>query len=243
MDADELDISPPRRIKAGVIVVVALLHLAAVLALVRAFAPQFTAQAVDAVVATFTVTISAPPPPPEPASAPDPAGAAGEAGRKAVPRAVKAEQPRVVIAPVPAPRASGPGSADSSGARDAGSGTGAGGAGAGTGSGNGGAGSGGGAAAKAVKIAGDINSARDYPKATRDLRIDDYVVIQLTVGRDGHPRACQVRRASRDAEADRITCRLALERFRFTPATDAAGNAVESTYGWQQKWFYPKPKP
>ena len=103
------------------------------------------------------------------------------------------------------------------------------------------AGQGGGLIRKAEKIAGEINSARDYPKATRDLRIDSSVTIYMTVGTDGRARNCRVQRASRDAEADAITCRLAEQRFRFKPATDAAGNPVESTYGWRQKWFYPKP--
>ena len=35
------------------------------------------------------------------------------------------------------------------------------------------------------------------------------------VGTDGKPTACRVARPSRDAEANAITCRLALQRFRF----------------------------
>ena len=92
--------------------------------------------------------------------------------------------------------------------------------------------------AAAVKIAGDINSARDYPQATRDLRIGDRVIVALTVGKDGRPSACRIVRASRDPQADAITCQLALARFRFRPATDAAGQPVASEYGWQQRWFY-----
>ncbi|MBC2666879.1 TonB family protein, partial [Novosphingobium flavum] len=131
------------------------------------------------------------------------------------------------------------GAADRSGARDAGAGTGAGGAGTGPGSGGAGSGSGSGGGAKAVKIAGEINSARDYPAASRDLRIGGNVIVALTVGTDGRVSACRVVRASRDSEADAITCRLATERFRFRPASDGAGNPVVSVYGWQQRWFYP----
>ena len=50
-------------------------------------------------------------------------------------------------------------------------------------------------------------------------------------------QGCRIHRASPDPEADRITCQLATERFRFKPATDAAGNPVVSTFGWQQRWF------
>ena len=47
MSEDELDLTAPRRVKLGVIVLVTLLHLIAILALIRAFAPDFTAQAVE----------------------------------------------------------------------------------------------------------------------------------------------------------------------------------------------------
>ena len=239
------DLSAPRGLRLGVGVLVALLHLVAVLALIRAFAPEFTGRVADEVIAAFTVTVTTPPPPsPAPSPlprAPDKAGAEGEAGRKAIPRAAVAPRPRVAIATQAAPPVAGKGTADSAGARDAGAGSGAGAQGSGSGSGASGSGQGGGGASRAVKIAGDINSARDYPKKTRDLRLGDHVIVVLTVGTDGRVKGCRVHRASRDAEADRITCQLATSRFRFRPATDAAGNPVESVYGWQQRWFAPAP--
>lgn len=234
------DLSSPHRTRLGVAVLVAALHIIAVLALIRAFAPQFTAQTVERVTAVFTVEVSPPDPPRPSAAAPDrpePAGAAGTPGRKAVPREIAVVEPRIVVSsPRPAPPVAGKGREDSAGARDEGSGTGAGGQGSGTGAGGSGSGTGGGGA-KAVKIAGDINSARDYPKKTRALRLGDHVVVALTVAADGRVRSCRIHRPSRDPEADRITCRLATERFRFRPATDAQGRPVESTYGWQQRWY------
>ncbi len=235
----ELDLSAPRHTKVGVFVLVAALHVLAVLALIRAFAPDFSAKAVETVVSAFSVTVTTPPP--EQAKEPEKAGAAAEVSKKAVAREVKAAKPKIAIATAPAPKAASTGAANSSGTGDAGGGTGAGGQGSGTGSGAGGSGQGGGLVRKAEKIAGEINSARDYPKATRDLRIDGAVTIYMTVGTDGRARNCRVQSASRDADADAITCRLAEQRFRFKPATDAAGNLIESTYGWRQKWFYPKP--
>lgn len=230
----------PRRARVGAFLAVALLHIVVILALIRAFAPDFTAATVDKVLSTFEVTVETkPPPPPPPAPEPSPAGKQGEEGKKAVAREVVAPKPKVVIAEKPAPRASSSGNADTSGARNTGAGTGAGGVGNGTGSGGAGKGSGGGAVSKAVKTAGDINSARDYPAATRDQRLGDYVIVVMTVGTDGRARDCRVRRASRDPQADAITCRLAEQRFRFKPATDAAGNPVISTFGWQQRWFVP----
>ena len=139
-----------------------------------------------------------------------------------------------------APQVAATGDEDRSGARDAGEGTGAGGQGAGTGAGGSGSGpGGGGGGTDARKIAGDINSARDYPREGRDLRLGDDVIIALTVGTDGRPSKCRVVRASRDPQADAVTCRLAMKRFRFRPATDAQGQPVESIYGWKQRWFYP----
>ncbi len=239
----EIDLSAPRHTKVGVFVLVAVLHVLAVLALIRAFAPEFTAKAVETVVAAFAVTVITPPPSPEPSKAPESAGAAAAAGRKAVAKAVIAPKVKIAIAKTPAPKTASTGSADISGAKDVGSGSGAGGLGNGTGSGNGGNGSGGGLVRKAEKIAGDISSARDYPKDTRDLRIDEAVTVYMTVGTDGRAHNCRVQRASRDPQADAITCRLAEARFRFNPATNAAGNPVESTYGWRQRWFYPKANP
>ena len=143
---------------------------------------------------------------------------------------------------MPAPPVPGSGAEATAGSRDKGTGSGAGGQGMGTGAGSGGSGQGAGGAARPVKIAGDINSARDYPKKSRELRLGDHVVVALTVGSDGRVSDCRIHRPSRDADADRITCKLAIERFRFRPATDAMGNPVESIYGWQQRWYDPREK-
>ncbi len=240
MSEDELDVTPPRRVKLGVIALVALLHLLAILALIRAFAPDFTAQAVETITKTFTVTVTAPPPPPpEPPAEPKPAGAAGEAGRKAVPREVAVQPPKVTIAKAPAPRASSTGSADSSGARDAGSGTGAGGSGSGTGSGAGGNGEGGGAS-KPVHIAGRIDKAADFPipPGGREARIGKAVILALTISPEGRAVACRIYKSSGLPDTDAVTCRLAQERLRFRPALNPAGEPVTGTFYWQQKFFF-----
>lgn len=237
MGEEPADLSAARGTRVGVIVLVALLHVAALLGLIRAFAPDFTAQVTRTVLSTFSVTVVTPPPAPEPSKEPERAGAAAEAGKKAVAREVKADKPKVDIAKSPAPKAASTGTANASGARDAGAGTGAGGQGSGTGSGTGGTGTGGGLTRKVEKIAGEINSAKDYPRDTRDLRKDDYVIIAITVSAEGKPTACRIHRPSKDAQANAITCTLALQRFRFKPATDAQGNPVASTYGWRQRWY------
>ena len=240
---DDLDLSVPRRTKFGVALLVVGLQVVLAILLVRAFTPDFAAKVVSSVMATFSVTVTTPPlpdptPPPPPPRAPEPAGKSGNEGKQAVPRAAVALPTKLPISKVPAPKASSTGSANIAGAGTKGNGTGAGGPGNGTGSGTGGNGQGGGAPAKAVKIAGDINSARDYPIATRDLRIDDYVIVAITVGSDGRPSGCRVSRPSKDPQANSITCQLALTRFRFKPATEGSGKPVSSVYGWKQVWHY-----
>lgn len=230
-----------RRPRPLTLAMIVLLHVAAIYGLARAFAPGTMAAVETGVLETFTVTVETKQydPPPEPEPEPD-AGASGEEGRKAVPKPIVAPEPAVRVNPrPPAPQASSTGSADTSGARDEGNGTGAGGTGSGTGSGNGGGGQGGGIVTQPVHVSGGINNARDYPTPPggRQARIGNEVIVKVTVGADGRASNCSVFRASPDAEADAITCRLVVERLRFRPATDANGNPVPAPFYWRQRWF------
>lgn len=187
-----------------------------------------------AVGAMESVDFTVPPPAPKSQAQPKPQAAApkGATGEKAVPRAVVAPQ-AVALRPVAAPPVAGTGAAQSSGA-STGAGTGASQSGEGGGAGGTGMGQGGGG--PAVKIAGTI-AARDYPREGAAVRLGDYVIVAITVGVDGRPVACRIHRPSRDPAADALTCRMAMERFRFNPARDGAGRAVESVFGWKQSWF------
>ena len=220
---------------------VTLAHLVAFYGLVRAFAPEAVATVERSVLATFNVTITAPPPPPPTAPEPD-RGEAGEAGKRAIPKPVAAPKPRRPVAPPsPVPNAPSTGAANSSGARDQGAGTGAAGSGSGTGSGAGGRGQGGGLASKAVQVAGNITEADaalfPVPPGGRASRFGQQVTIRFTIGIDGRISNCRVVQPSNDPAADRVVCKLALERFRFRPARNAAGDPVPSEYGWRQ-FFY-----
>lgn len=234
------DLKPPRRARILTVLLVAVLHAAAFFGLLHAFAPDFTTAVIDRAQGVLSVTVTVPDKPPEP-PAPEPtpdAGASGDPARQARPKEVAAPKPPVPLAPRPAPRTPSTGNEIASGAASDGTGTGAAGQGDGTGSGQSGSGTGSGIARQAQKIAGDINSAKDYPRATRDLRIGHSVTIVLTVGTDGRVRSCRVAQPSPDADANAITCRLATDRFRFRPAEDASGNAVEGRYAWRQRWYY-----
>ena len=236
-----------RRPRWWLIALIVVLHVLAIMGLIRAFAPDFSGAVIERAASVITVNVTAPPPPPEPSPSPDPsptsdAGAAAEEAPEAVPRKVTAPEPRIVQpSPIPAPRASSTGEANRAGAGEQGEGTGAGGAGEGLGSGSGGSGTGGGGVpvTSPVKIAGEINNAADYPtpEGGRDLRIGHSVTIVMTVTAEGRAQDCRILEPSPDPEADRITCELAERRFRFQPARDAAGDAVEASYGWRQSWF------
>jgi protein TonB len=232
-------IARSRRPRPGTLAIIVLLHCAAIYALALAFAPDITAAAQRDVISAFTVTVETKDTPPEPEADPDP-GASGEEGRRAVAKPVVVPEPKVPIErDLPAPRASSTGTANTSGAREQGGGTGAGGAGTGTGSGSGGGGAGGAIATKPVLVSGSINDARDYPVPAggRAARRGTEVVVKVTVGTDGRASNCSIYRPSPDPEADRITCSLVVERLRFRPATDSAGNPVPAPFYWRQQWF------
>ncbi len=244
-----------RRPRPAVLVAIVCAHMLLGYGLAKAFAPDVTGSVERSVVSVFNVTITAPedpppPPPPEPAAQPDAApdtGAQGAPAPRATPREVVAPEPKIALPrDRPAPKASSTGSANRSGAAEAGQGTGAAGQGDGTGSGNAGSGTGngtggtgGGAITKPQHIAGAINAARDFPvpDGGRAVRRGTSVTVKVTVTTAGRATDCSVFRASPDAEADRITCRLVEERLRFTPATNAAGDAVEAPFYWRQRWF------
>ena len=242
LDEDDYNPSPPPRTKLGVAVLVIALQVLVAMGLIQAFAPNFAAKAVDTVLSTFSVTVYTPPlppPPPPPQKQAEKAGKSGNEGKQAVAKATKASA-LIPVKQVPTPKVTSTGSADSSGAVKQGSGTGAGGPGNGTGSGAGGNGSGGGAATKPVLISGQINKASDFPlpPGGREARIGKSVILALTISPTGRATACRVYKPSGFAETDQVACRLALERLRFKPATNGAGQPVVSTFYWQQKFFF-----
>jgi len=240
---------------------VALLHLIAGWALLLSLAPTFV-RSVSEPLGVFNIR-EIPPPPPEPepqpkakrvpAPAPAPARPSGlsapPAPRRVAPPVVAPKRiverrvpPRVAAAVVPA---SGSGSSAFSSARD-GTGTGSGGAGSGTGSGSAGSGSGGGGsggggrggsgrAVTAPELRSGSITARDYPRAANGHQ--GTVGTRIAVSASGAVIGCTVTRSSGNAVLDATTCGLIRQRFRFTPARDAQGNAVPDVKGWQQRWW------
>ncbi|WP_172808136.1 energy transducer TonB [Croceicoccus mobilis] len=232
--------SPARRRftprKLGIMVAVGLLHLVAILALLRAFDIDVVPQ-VTQTITSFAV--DAPEEPAPPPTEPEPEGASAPPAPKAEPQPKAAPEPKVVVKPdPPLPVVVADGTESRSGASEAGAGSGGGGDGIGTGSGGSGSGMGGAPIARrAVKIAGDINDARDYPRRSSRDRLGTSVTVFFDIGVDGVPRNCTVTSPSGDPESDRITCQLIEQRFRYRPALDANGRPVPDRTGWRQSFF------
>ena len=182
------------------------------------------------------------PPPPEPAvpqTAPSDAasGKASAANQHAKTAPVAAPKPKLppIIPPITAAPLPGQGDDASAGATpNPGAGSGAGGRGDGTGAGGSGSGTGGGR--KAVWQSGTIRD-RDYPAAASRARVGGEVEVRFTIQPTGRVSGCRVSRSSGDAALDATTCRLIEDRFRFKPATNPAGAAIASSYGWRQSWW------
>lgn len=193
--------------------------------------------------AITAIAIPAPPPPIPPsipAETPSEraAGAAAPANRAANPTKIAAPKPKIPPPNPPpitaAPKAATGVAADAGAAPTPGPGTGAGGQGDGLGAGGSGRGSGGGT--RAAWRSGTIED-RDYPRDARRARAGGDVEVRFTILPSGRVSGCRVTRSSGDASLDETTCRLIEARFRFRPATDAAGTPVASQYGWRQTWW------
>lgn len=224
-----------RKPRIGTIVLIVLLHIAAIYGLARAFAPGAVQTVEQSVVEAFTVTVTTreyeEPPEPEPDE-----GAAGDPGERATPKPVTAPTPKVPLERnTPVPRASSTGDANRSGARESGDGTGASGPGEGTGSGRGGGGPGGGIAVKPSVASGELNTASDFPvpEGGRATRFGKSVTVVFTVTTDGRARDCSVARSSVDAATTAQVCPLVLQKIRFNPARTADGTPVEARYGYR----------
>lgn len=226
----------PKGVRWPLLMGIGLFHVLALYGLSRLLAPEFTASVERNMTSVFSVTVTAPEEPPEPETDPQPdEGADGAAGKEAVPQPVTAPMPRVTRSPVPRPQASSTGSAPDSGARDSGDGTGAAGDGLGTGSGNRGGGQGSGAAVRPSVRSGSLDLRRDFPipDGGREVRFGTSVTVVFTVTANGTARDCSVARSTADDQSTALVCGVVIEKIRFNPARNRAGEAVEARYGYR----------
>ncbi|HEY1605954.1 MAG TPA: energy transducer TonB [Allosphingosinicella sp.] len=178
---------------------------------------------------------------PPPRRKPRKEGAAAPPNLKAKPtEIVRPPPPPIRLKPPPPVAAApiaGPGAAPNAGAAPIrGPGTGSGGLGNGTGSGNGGNGGGGGLkGTRARWIKGELKNS-DYPHRTGEAKIGGSVSVRFFVETNGHVTDCVVTRSSGNGDLDATTCRLVEKRFRYKPATDAAGHPVRSIATDTERW-------
>jgi protein TonB len=194
-------------------------------------------------ISVIAVPISSPPPekPAEKATAPRAAGKAAPANKQAKPAPLEAPKPQIDIPP-PTPSQAAPkageGRESRAGASDkVGTGSGAGGRGNGLGAGGSGNGTGGGS--RPIWRSGTIRD-RDYPRSSSKAKRGGEVEVGFTIQPNGRVTSCHITKSSGDSDLDRVTCDLIEERFRFQPATNAAGDPISSRYGWRQSWWLEK---
>ena len=89
--------------------------------------------------------------------------------------------------------------------------------------------------------AADLFGTDDYPPDALRREQSGAVVFELRIDPTGLPRRCLIAASSGVASLDAVTCRRALERFRFVPAKDATGRAIWSSFTRRVRWIIPHP--
>ena len=90
---------------------------------------------------------------------------------------------------------------------------------------------------KPVTSAGEWLKSRDYPAKALFSGQSASIQFRLMVDKTGVPSACKVQVATRSPEFLDLTCKLLMERARFLPALDTAGNPQDSYYTNSVNWI------
>ena len=207
-----------------------------VIAVLVLFSPRFSPLATVVEPGLVAVDLREPPPPAPPPPDDVEQGAAASPSRGATEEPSPPSPPAPIARPTPAEVAVDPGSGQASGLGTA-PGTGAGTGGEGSGSGAGGAGSGRGAGlvTPPQRIEGALTNA-DYRRARAPDGASGTVRVSFRVRTDGRVDTCRVIGSSGYAAFDEATCRLIEQRFRFRPARDESGRAVDWTIRTDYTW-------
>ena len=92
---------------------------------------------------------------------------------------------------------------------------------------------------RAAPVAGSLVSlirADDYPNAALRNEEQGTATVALGVDPKGTVSSCTVTASSGSDSLDTTTCRLMIERARFTPAHDRRGRPVRDTYVQKITW-------
>lgn len=96
--------------------------------------------------------------------------------------------------------------------------------------------------AKAAGLRGDPGrffGPDDYPVDALRAGEQGRVVASLWIDTAGKVASCTVTGSSGSASLDQATCRIALDKVTFTPATDRKGHALASRYTLPVRWILP----
>ncbi len=236
------------RDKSGAIAAVIAIHIALVFALLH-LSGKMQGIEKQGVLRVFDVTQAPSPPPEQPVEKPKPKEkpqpqqakrAPSEKNIKSQATEVAAPRPEISLpVPVPMEASTTPneGVQATQGASDVvGPGTGAGGS--GTGTGGGGSGSGGGGDGGYVvppRLLTPVLRGRDFPQQLlRRWPRGAQLFLRLRIDSGGGVTQCIVDRGTGVAAIDSSVCDLVQQRFRYSPARNASGQAVAGWAGYRQ---------
>ena len=94
-----------------------------------------------------------------------------------------------------------------------------------------------------VRMRSGYISNSDYPREALRAGAEGTASVRLNINRRGGVTGCAVVRSAGHEALDVVTCAIATQRFRFTPARDPAGRAVEGTYIQTINWRLPSATP
>jgi protein TonB len=212
-----------------------LVHVVAI-GVLMLFAPDYVPLPKALKPALVAVDLTPPPPPPPPPPDDVEQGASAPPSRGATEAPSPPPPPRPLALPTPAQVAVDPGSQQASGLGNApGNAAGQGGEGNGSGAGGAGNGRGAGRVSPPVRIEGALSNA-DYRRARAPEGAAGTVMVSFRVRTDGRADSCSVIRSSGYDVFDEATCRLIEQRFRYQPARDESGRAVDWTIRTDYTW-------
>lgn len=99
------------------------------------------------------------------------------------------------------------------------------------------------ARARAAQNLASLFSDEDYPAAAVRNGEEGPVGFLLSIDAEGKPAGCAVTSSSGSAVLDTTTCRLLMERARFTPARDSNGRATADELHGRIVWRLPDDEP
>lgn len=82
---------------------------------------------------------------------------------------------------------------------------------------------------------------KDYPSTALRMGKTASIQFRLMIDQTGTPSACKVQSATQSPEFIDLTCKLLMQRARFSPALDAQGQMVPSYYTNTVNWIIRRP--